>query len=383
MPQMAEKRDYYEVLSVERSASQAEIASSYRKLAIKFHPDSNPGDEDATTKFKEAAEAYEVLNDAEKRARYDQYGHAGVNGAGSQFRDAEDIFEAFGDMFSGGIFGDLFGGGGRQRRRQRKGGDIRCDVTLELEEAARGVTKSVDFKRSVRCDGCQGSGAASNSGRETCNRCGGRGQVVQSAGILRVQTTCPTCQGAGAIITDPCRDCHGNGYTQDNVHLDVAIPAGIDDGMRIRLTGEGEPSPHGGPNGDCYCFVTVRPHRVFQRDGQHLILQLPITYSQAALGATIEVPTLNGADDLKIPHGTQSGEVFRLHSQGMPDPRGRHKGDLLVQTFIEVPKKLTAEQKKLLRELAELEHTHVTPQRKSVLEKLKEYITGSETEAEN
>lgn len=380
MPTMA-KRDYYEVLGVAKSASEREIASAYRKLAIKYHPDSNPGDAEAVEKFKEAAEAYEVLSDTEKRARYDQYGHAGVDaqyGGGQHFHDIEDIFEAF-----GGIFGDLFGGaGGRGQRgggrRVRQGNHVRCDVTLDLAEAAKGVTKTVEFMRRGKCAKCQGSGAAPGSQREQCRRCAGRGAVVQSAGILRVQTTCPTCHGEGSIVTSPCDECRGHGTIAGKVTKDIRIPAGIDDGMQVRVPGEGEPSPDGGPAGDCFCFVTVKKHKLFQRDGSHLILQMPITYTQAVLGATIEIPTLSGKDTLNVPGGTQSGEVFRLRGRGMPDPRGGAMGDLLVQTYVEIPKKLNKQQEKLLRELAELEDKHVSPHRKGFLEKLTEYFTGED-----
>ncbi|MBC8353947.1 MAG: molecular chaperone DnaJ [Planctomycetes bacterium] len=381
---MADKLDYYEVLGISRTASDREIANAYRKLALKNHPDANPDNEEATLRFKQAAEAYEVLNDAEKRARYDQYGHAGVDGGGSQFHEVEDIFEAFGDMFSGGLFGDLFGGGRRRGgRRQRRGADVRSDVTLDLEEAARGVSKTVEFTRSKSCKTCDASGVTPGSSKQACSRCGGRGQVVQSAGILRVQTACPACQGAGAIISDPCRDCRGQGYTPARVTLDVAIPAGVDDGMRVRIPGEGEPSPDGGPAGDCYCFVSVRQHRLFERDGSHLILRLPMTYTQAALGATIEVPTLDGPYELNIPTGTQPGDVFRVRSQGMPDPRGGARGDLLVQTYIEIPKKLSSEQEALLRDLAELEHANVTPHRKSFLDTIRNYFAPASENGED
>lgn len=380
MPTMAGKRDYYDVLGVSRSASEGEIAAAYRKLAVRFHPDSNRDDEDATEKFKEAAEAYEVLHDSDKRAIYDQYGHAGLEsgGAAPHFTDVSDIFEAFGDLFG---LGDLFGGGfggGRRRRRQRRGADVRCDVTLDLEEAAKGVGKTVAFHRSKACDTCGTSGAKPGSSPEVCRRCGGHGQVVQSAGILRVQTSCPGCHGTGQVISDPCPDCRGRGYAREKVELEVAIPAGIDDGMAVRLRGQGEPSPDGGPRGDCHCVVQVRPHRLFQREGDHLILRLPITFSQAALGAKVDVPTLTGPTELEIRHGTESGEVFRLRGRGMPNPHGRANGDLLVQTYIEVPKKLTARQEQLLRELAELEDANVSPHRKSFLEKLAGYFTGEE-----
>ncbi len=376
MTMMADKADYYEVLGVSRTATAKEIATAYRQKAIKYHPDSNPGDENATRMFKQAAEAYEVLSDADKRARYDRYGHAGLAGNTTQFHDVEDIF----DMF-GGIFGDLFGGS-RHARRTHRGSDIRCDVTLDLEEAARDVRKTVEFQRSRTCEQCSGSGAAPGSTRETCRRCGGHGQVVQAAGILRVQTTCPTCRGAGTVVARPCQRCRGSGFVAGTVRREIHIPAGVDNGIRLRLAGEGEPSPDGGPPGDCYCFIHVREHALFHRDGSHLILKLPIAYSQAALGATIEVPTLGGRDTLTIPAGTQSGEVFRLRRRGMPDPNGGPRGDLLVQTIIEVPKKLHPEQETLLRRLAELEHAEVTPQRRSFLDKLRDYFASTEGDAE-
>lgn len=370
MATMASKRDYYEVLGVKREASDREISVAYRKLAVKYHPDSNPGDADAVERFKEAAEAYEILSDSQKRSRYDQYGHAGTDQFAHQFHDVEDIFEAFGDIFSG-MFGGQRRGGGR---RVRRGADVRVDVTLTLEEAAKGAVKNVEFPRSKACETCKGSGSKPGSQRSACRNCQGRGQIVQSAGILRVQTTCPSCQGAGSVVTDPCSNCRGRGYVQERAKLDVTIPAGIDNDMRVRLAGYGEPSPDGGPPGDCYCFVTVRKHKIFEREGTHLVLRMPISYSQAALGAAIEVPTLVGPHELKIPAGTQSGDVFRVRGRGMPDPRGGSAGDLHVQTYIEVPKKLTPKQEKLLRELAEVEKHEVSPHRKSFLERLKEYF---------
>lgn len=371
------KRCYYEVLEVTRESTDREISRSYRKLAVKFHPDSNPGDEEASARFKEAAEAYEVLSDSDKRARYDRHGHAGVDGS-SQFGSAEDIFAAFGEMFGGGggVFGDLFGRGGN---RSRRGNDVRANVTLTLEEAASGVNKTLTFDRRHNCETCDGSGSKPGSEVAGCQQCGGRGQVLQSAGILRVQTTCPVCRGAGKIIVEPCVDCRGQGQINKRVELDVAIPAGVDDGMRVRLSGEGEPSPDGGPNGDCYVFISVRKHKLFHRDGNNLILQMPISYTQAALGAEIEVPTLEGPDRLTIARGTQSGEVFKLAGRGMPNPQGGRTGDLLVQTFIETPKKISAEQEELLRKLAELEQTEVLPERKNFLQRLTEYFATSES----
>ncbi len=371
MVPMAGKRDYYEVLGVERSSSDKVIAESYRKLAIKFHPDKNPGDEEAIARFKEAAEAFEVLSDRDKRSRYDKFGHSGVDGNSRQFSDVNDIFAAFGDIFGDSAFGDLFGGG---RRRSNKGADVRCDLTLDLVEAARGVTKTIHIERHEVCEDCGGSGAKAGSSRTRCSYCGGRGQVLQSSGIFRVQSTCPSCHGAGSIVKDPCTGCRASGFVMKTVTREVKIPPGIDDQMRVRIQGEGEPSPAGGPRGDCYCFITVREHALFQREGQHLIIRVPITYTQAALGTKLEVPTLDGPHELKVPKGTQSGEVFRVRGRGMPSPRGREVGDLLVQLNIEVPKSLSRDQEDLLRQLAEHEHVDVTPHRKSFVDKVRDFF---------
>lgn len=376
------KRDYYEVLGVDRDISSKDLARAYRKLAIKYHPDSNPNDEEAVAKFKEAAEAYEVLSNDEKRARYDQFGHAGVGaggpGGGGGFHDVGDIFEAFGDIFGGSIFEDFFGGRGGGRSRVRRGADVRCDVTLDLEEAATGVRKQVSLTRHDACETCDGTGARPGSEPKVCAPCRGRGQVVQATGILRVQTTCPQCRGTGKVITTPCVDCDGSGAVPREVVLDVAIPAGVDDGMRVRLANEGQASPDGGPAGDAYCFIQIRQHSVFRREGSDLVLQLPLTYSQAVLGTEIEIPTLSGRRKLEIPSGTQSGEVFQIRGEGMPDPRSGVKGDLLVQTFVEIPKKVSPAQEEILRQLAELEEEHVTPHRKSFFERVVDYFTQDE-----
>ncbi|MFN5915761.1 MAG: molecular chaperone DnaJ, partial [Planctomycetota bacterium] len=324
--------------------------------------------------FKEAAEAYEVLSDSEKRARYDQFGHAAASG-GPGFGGVGDIFEAFGDMFGGSIFEDFFGGG-RSRSRVRRGADLRCDVTLDLEEAAKGVTKTVSLTRYASCEKCKGSGAAEGSQPETCRKCQGRGQVVQATGVLRVQTTCPICRGSGKTISNPCHSCDGNGLRPHEVKLEVKIPAGVDDEMRVRLQGEGQPSPDGGPRGDAYCFIHVKPHPIFKRDGQDLILQFPISFSQAALGAKVEIPILDGRKDLDVPAGTQSGTVFRLRGLGMPDPHSGARGDLLIQTFIEVPKKLNKRQQDLLRELAEIEEKNISPERKTFMDRIMAYFQG-------
>jgi molecular chaperone DnaJ len=379
MSTMASNLDYYEVLGVERTATSDEISMAYRKLAIRYHPDKNPGDHEAIEQFKQAAEAFEVLNDPDKRQRYDRYGRAGLgaNAAGAHFNDVEDIFSAFGDLF-----GDLFGGGrGGRRRRPSKGRDVRCDVTMTLAEAAIGVEKSIEFQRHNRCETCAGSGAKPGTAKETCQYCGGHGRVIQSAGIVRVQTTCPSCNGEGVAIKHPCTNCQGSGFELKNVKTSVHIPAGVDDGMRVRIPGEGEPSPNGGPRGDCYCFISVLPHPLFERDGRNLICRVPITYTQAALGATIEIPTLQGREELTIQPGAQSGDVFRIRSRGMPDPRQRGLGDLLVSVKIDVPKKVTAREEELLRELAGLEHSNVSPHRKNFFEKLKAYFTPDDEDS--
>jgi len=381
---VATKKDYYAILFVTQSASQDDIAKAFRKLAIKYHPDSNQGDTEVVHMFKEASEAYEVLSDAQKRARYDKYGHAGVEaGGGGGFRDVGDIFEAFGDVFGGTIFEDFFGGsggGGRGRGRTRRGADLRCDVTLELEEAARGVIKTVSLTRHASCETCSGSGAAPGSQPETCRKCQGRGQVIQASGILRVQTTCPICRGSGKTISQPCRTCDGQGLKPHEVKLEVKIPPGVDDGMRVRLPGEGQPSPDGGPRGDAYCFIHLKQHSIFHRDGHNLVFQLPISFSQAALGTNVEVPTLDGKRMLEIANGTQSGTVFRLRGMGMPDPHTGARGDLLVETIIEVPKKFSKRQQELLRELADLDEKEITAERKGFMDRIVAYFQGDAVE---
>lgn len=372
MATMAEKRCYYEVLVVPRSAGDLQISEAYRKLALKYHPDRNPGDEEAVARFKEAAEAYEVLSDPEKRTRYDRFGHAGLEGIPGgvpHFHDVSDIFEAFGD-----IFGDLFGGGFPRGRRVRRGADIRCDVTLDLLEAAHGTSKVIHFPRHEKCDTCRGSGARPGTMPETCPYCGGRGRVVQSTGIFSMQTTCPSCRGSGAVIREACPECRGGGFAANRITRKVDIPAGVDNQTQLRLQGEGEPNPDGGPPGDCYVFIRVTEHPLFERRGKHLICEVPLSYSQAALGATIEVPTLDGREQIEIPAGTQNADIFKLPGRGMPDPRYRSRGDLLVQVHVEVAKKLTPEYEQILRKLAEYENRDVTPKRKSFFAKLKDYF---------
>ncbi len=317
MATMSGQRDFYEVLGVDRGASDQQIADAYRKMAIKYHPDKNPDDEDAIRKFKEAAEAFEVLGDKEKRARYDRYGHAGLGGGGSQFHDVEDIFSAFGDVFGGGLFGDLFGGGGG-RQRQTRGEDVACEVTLDLFEAARGAKKTVSYTRKTACGECRGSGAAPGSTPETCSYCGGHGRVVQSAGFFQVQRPCPACHGKGKLIKSPCVHCHGTGLKQDRVEREVTIPAGVDDGVRLRLEGEGGASAGGGRPGDCYVIIHVRDHPLFERDGNHLICQIPITFPQAALAQRSKFPRSTGPRSSRFPPARPPARCFACAAGACP-----------------------------------------------------------------
>jgi len=384
MPAMAAtQRDYYEVLGVTRSATVEEIKKSYKKLAIQYHPDKNSGDQEAVLRFKEAAEAYEVLGDPDKRARYDRFGHAGVKGAagrgGAGFTDVEDIFEAFGDIFEG--FG-LFGGRSRNRRGgPQRGAHLQASLTIDLVAAANGCERDVAVNRKKACTRCSGSGCEPGTSPETCQYCGGHGQVVQAQGFFRMQTTCPACRGSGKMIRHKCNNCFGSGREDEQVNLTVKVPAGIDDGMQLCLRGEGEAGPQNGPRGDLYVDIRVKEHPLFQREGTHLMCRVPITYTQAALGTTIEIPLLQGKDSLEVPAGTQPGEVFRLRGKGMPDPRGGRTGDLHVEVQLVVPKKIGEEHESILRQLAELEKTEVNPHQKSWLDKLKELITGDEAES--
>jgi molecular chaperone DnaJ len=377
MVKMADKRDYYGVLGVDRSASKEQIAVAYRKLALKYHPDRNPGDEDAVARFKEAAEAFEVLNHPDKRAKYDRFGFQGLQGGDApHFRDVGDVFEAFGDFFGEGIFGELFGGG--RGGRARRGADVQCEVVVELREAAAGVSKTVEFERHAACETCNGSGAKPGTRPEKCPYCGGTGRVVQSSGFFSLQTPCPSCHGAGRVVREHCPGCRGQGYLLRRASRKIDIPPGVDNGTRLRIGGEGEPNPSGGPPGDCICMVRVKEHPLFHRDGRDLICQVPISYSQATLGARIGVPTLNGPEQVDVPAGTQPGEVFTLRGRGMPDVRYRGRGDLHVQITVEVPKRLSERHEELLRELAEIENAEVSSKRKTFFEKIKELFHTEE-----
>jgi len=375
---MADQRDYYEVLGVERRASSAQITDAYRKLAIRWHPDKNPGSDEAAVRFKEAARAFEVLSDPDLRGRYDRFGHAGVQGGGRhEFNDIGDVFEAFGDLFGGGIFGEAFGGR-RRGTRPRKGRDVFCQVSLSLVEAARGATKTVEFTRHEACTTCDGSGAKKGTQPQPCDYCGGQGQVIQAAGVFRLQTTCPSCRGTGTVIREKCPTCGGDGATEERVERSVVIPAGVDNDVRMRLAGEGEPGGSGGPPGDCYCVIEVEEHPFLKRDGRDLHCEVPITFTQAALGATVDVPTLDGPKPLQVARGTQAGDVVRVRGLGMPEMRGRGVGDLNVHMHVEVPKTLSPRAEQLLRELAAEEHAAVSPRRSSFFARLSEYFQGKE-----
>lgn len=377
---VAEKRDYYEVLGVSRDAAADEIKKAYRQAALKYHPDRNREDPSAETKFKEAAEAYEVLSDPDKRARYDRFGHQGVEGRGVHDfsgMGAQDIFSMFEDIFGGGMFGGRRGG-------PRSGVNLEMEIELTLEEVASGVERAIEFERLDICDRCTGSGAEPGSQRRTCPSCGGYGQVEQTSGFGslfgRVVTTCPTCRGKGTIITSPCRQCRGSGRQSKHRVLSVQIPAGIQDGQAVRVAGEGEPSENGGARGDLHVYVRVKPHMFFERHGHDLLCKVPISFTQAALGAKIEVPSLGGRVELKIPAGTQHGQMFRLAGKGLPSLRSSRAGDEIVQVWIEVPKKLNKKQEQLLREYAKSEDKTVLPESKSFFDKLSEFFSGSKSE---
>ena len=369
------KRDYYEVLGVSRDVNEAELKKAYRRQAMKFHPDRNTDDKGAEDKFKEAKEAYDVLSDAQKRAAYDQYGHAGVDpsaAAGAGFGAGANFNDIFGD-----VFGDIFGGGARSRSRAYRGSDLRYNMELSLEDAVAGTTVKIKIPTLVACKTCNGSGAKKGSQATTCTTCGGTGQVRIQQGFFSVQQTCPHCHGAGKMIKDPCHDCHGQGRVEERKTLSVKVPPGVDNGDRIRLSGEGEAGENGGPAGDLYVQIHVKPHPIFERDGSNLLCQVPISVATAALGGELEVPTLNGRVVLKIPGETQTGKLFRIKGKGVAPVRGGATGDLICKVVVETPVKLTAKQKELLREfensMSADSNTH-NPQSRSWMNGVKKFF---------
>ncbi len=380
---MPTERDYYDILGVPRNADQETIKRAFRKLALKYHPDRNPDDPEAERKFREAAEAYEVLSNPEKRALYDRYGHAGLQGqAAPSFETMEDIFDHLLRDFLGGGWETFFGG--RRSRGGRRGRDLQIELHITLEEAARGVTKRVEIERAEWCPDCRGSGLRPGRRPVACGYCGGAGEITQVRGMFRVVTTCPACHGQGAVIPEDgrCVECAGSGRVRVQRTLEIVIPPGVDTGTQLRIPAEGEPGSNGAARGDLYCTVVVEDHPLFQRHGRDLLIEVPISYPQAVLGAEIEVPTLEGPERVRVAPGTQSGEVIVLRGRGMPDHRGGRRGDLLVRLFIEVPKKVSGRAEELLRELAALEHREVLPQKKSFLERLKEYFGAHSGDSE-
>ncbi len=381
-------RDYYDILGVERSADEAALKSSFRKLAMEHHPDRNGGCEEAAGRFKEINEAYSVLSDPQKRAAYDRFGHAGVNGAaggggGGQFHDVNDIFnEVFGD-----VFGDMFGGRGRQRSGPARGQDLRYDLEITLEQAYAGSEVEITVPASINCETCDGSGARPGTSPTVCGGCGGAGRVRASQGFFSIERACPRCGGSGRLVLDPCEDCHGHGQVRKQRTLQVRIPAGVDDGARIRLAGEGDAGARGGPRGDLYIFLSVRPHDLFDRDGLDLLCTVPVPMAVAALGGEIEAPCLMGGDncdgacriEVKVPEGSQTGRTVRLKGKGMPSLRSRDRGDLVVELFVETPTKLTARQKELMREFAEICGEQQHPKSANFIGKAKQFwddVTG-------
>jgi molecular chaperone DnaJ len=371
----ATKRDYYEVLGVTRSCGEQELKVAYRKLALQYHPDRNPGDSEAEEKFKEAAEAYGILSDAQKRAAYDAYGHAGISGMGGGGFDPSqmDLGDLLSQVFG---FGDIFGGGSSRggRSRATKGDDLRYDMTLSFEEAAFGKAIEIQVPKMEACSRCRGRGAEPDSQMMTCPACHGRGEQLFSQGFLSVRRTCSHCGGAGEIVKQVCRDCRGEGYKHVNKRLKVTVPAGIADGNRLRVSGEGQPGSNGGPNGDLYIFFTVKEHPIFERHNNDLHCRIPINMAQAALGAKIQAPTLEGLHELTIPEGTQSGAQLRIKGKGVAEVQGRGRGDLIVHIEVRTPTKLSRDQRQLLEQLRETLPVDNDPHEKGLLDKVKDYF---------
>jgi len=373
------KRDYYEVLDVQRNADAEEIKRAYRRLAMKYHPDRTSGDKaEAEIKFKECSEAYEVLSDEGKRRRYDQFGHEGVTGQHDfSHMDVTDIFSMFDDIFGGALGGG--GGAGRGRaRRASRGYDLETRIELTLQEVAVGAEKQIDFERQDRCEQCGGTGAKTGTAPTVCLQCGGQGRVAQQGfgGMFRMVVACPNCRGRGTVVREHCPACGGTGRQLRKRTVIVKVPAGVHDGQAVRVTGEGEAGENGAPNGDLHVYIAVKEHPIFSRHNNDLVCQVPISFSEAALGARVEVPTLKGVETMDVPTGTQHGEVFKLKNRGLPDVRSHRIGDQLVQIVIEVPKKLNDRQKQLLREFAASEDARLQEQRKGFFDKLKELIKG-------
>jgi len=355
---MSSKRDYYEILGVRRDVEAGELKSVYRKVALKYHPDRNPGDKDAEDRFKEAAEAYSVLSDPQKRQVYDQFGHRGLEGMGGGSSGGfEDVFSSFGDIFE-----DFFGfrSGRGSRSSAQRGSDLRYDLTIDFMEAAFGIETEISIEKYETCPTCEGSGAKPGTYPDTCSQCRGTGQVVRSQGFFSVKSACPACRGTGQVIKDPCPQCRGLKRIIVNKKVSLKIPAGVDNGSKLRLTGEGEPGTRGGPNGDLYVFLSVKPHEFFKRNGTDVICSVEMSFVQAALGGEITVPTLTGEETLKIPKGTQYADTFRLHGQGIPSIRSNARGDQIIQVDLKTPKNMNKKQEELLKEFMQLDESKLT-----------------------
>jgi molecular chaperone DnaJ len=368
------KRDFYEILGVAKTAGEDELKKAYRKLAFEFHPDRNQNDPEAEQKFKEAAEAYDVLRDPEKRRRYDTFGHEGLNGGGQGFSSSEDIFGAFSD-----IFGEVFGFAGAGRggsRRPQAGMDLRYNLNISFRQAAKGDEVVLKIPTNVPCEQCKGTGAEPGTEMSECRQCRGTGSVQQAQGFFRISVTCPNCHGRGKIITKFCTACRGAGVTSQVRELKVRIPAGVDDGSRLRLRGEGEPGVNGGPHGDLYVVISVEPDKTFERQGQNLVLRRNISMVQAALGDKVEIPTLDDPITVDIPKGTQAGEIFQLRGMGLPHPGGGRKGDLLIEVRVDTPTGLSARQEEILREFAKIEEEKPLKKAKNFFKKAKEKVLG-------
>ncbi|TLP47111.1 MULTISPECIES: molecular chaperone DnaJ [Cohaesibacter] len=368
------KADYYELLGVSRGADDKELKSAFRKKAMQFHPDRNPDDPEAEARFKEINEAYEILKDAEKRAAYDRYGHAAFEQGGMGQGFGSDFGSSMSDIFED-IFGDMMGGGGRRSRGRERGADLRYNMEITLEEAFHGKTAEIEVPTSVTCTTCSGSGAKAGTSPKPCRTCGGIGKVRATQGFFTVERTCPSCHGRGEVIEDPCESCHGSGRTMENRTLSVNIPSGIEDGTRIRLSGEGEAGVRGGPPGDLYIFLTQKPHDLFQRDGADIFCRVPISMSTAILGGQFEVPTVDGGKTrVNVPEGTQTGKQFRLRGKGMPVLRSAQYGDMYIQVDVETPRKLTKRQKELIMEFDELAHADNHPGSDGFFAKVKDFF---------
>ena len=386
---MAAKRDYYEVLGVAKTATPEDLKKAYRKLAVQFHPDKNPGDKSAEDKFKEVGEAYDVLNDPDKRAAYDRYGHAafqggmpgaGAGAGGGGFHDPMDLFrEVFGGA-GGGIFEHFFGGGGGRGSRRsssgpQRGSDLRYTLDLTLEEAAAGLEKEIEIEKLVPCKSCSGSGSTSGGGRKSCKTCGGAGQVITSRGFFQIQQTCPDCDGTGEVVSDPCKACHGVGRQKERTKIRLRIPAGIEEGTQLRSTGNGDQGQRGGPPGDLYVLIRLKQHDIFEREGDDLHCDMPLGFTTAALGGELEVPTLSGKAIVKIPAGTQNGTTFRIRGKGVKVMGRDNHGDLYVHVTIAVPTKLNAEQREKLVAFKEAIGDHSSPQEESFFDKAKRFFS--------